>query len=259
MAKAKTNAKKKYTEEEINELVNDNLNKNKTVNNLNYKINIKCKNEKQKYFLKSIKDPNTRIIFVRGSAGTGKTLISLYGALHCLKNPDYNIGKILISKIIIPAARDIGYLKGELEEKIAPYFEAYWNNIQKLVGQSYSKMLKDNELVKESLVNFVRGDTFGTWDENNNPIGEIAIMDEAQNTNVTELKTFISRMGEESKLIIMGDNDQVDIKLKKGEQTGLDDAFERFKEIDGIEFVEFTEDDIVRDPFLIQVMKCYEK
>jgi phosphate starvation-inducible PhoH-like protein len=72
------------------------------------------------------------------------------------------------------------------------------------------------------------------------------------------MKTYISRLGENSKLIIMGDTDQIDIKLNKGEKCGLEDAFDRFKDIEGISFVEFDENDIVRDSFLIEIMKRYK-
>jgi phosphate starvation-inducible PhoH-like protein len=73
------------------------------------------------------------------------------------------------------------------------------------------------------------------------------------------MKTFISRMGEESKLVIMGDSDQIDLKLNKGEKCGLDDAWDRLQGVPGIGFIEFTEDDIVRDPFLIEIMKRYKQ
>ena len=256
MAKSKKkNNNGNLTNEEIEEV----LNQSNGTNSLSYSINIKCKNEKQKHLLNLVKDENIRIIFIKGSAGTGKTFISLLGALQCLKSNEHNIGKILMSKVIVPAARDIGYLKGELDDKIAPYFKAYWNNIEKIVGKSWADHLKNNQYIEETLVNFVRGDTFGSFDYKGNPVGEIACLDEAQNLNIVEMKTFLSRLGEKSKMIVMGDSDQVDIKLKKDEKTGLDDAFERFQGINGIEFVEFTDDDIVRDPFLIEVMKRYNE
>jgi phosphate starvation-inducible protein PhoH and related proteins len=223
-----------------------------------YRINSKFKNAKQKEFYSKILDKDTRIVFVKGSAGTGKTYVSLMAALECIKEQSVNINKILISKVIVPSGRDIGFLKGSLEEKIAPYFTSYWSNITKLIGQAWSAKLKENQIVEESIVNFMRGDTFGTHDASGNPIGAIAIMDEAQNCTVAEMKTFISRMGEHSKLIVMGDTDQTDIKLGRNEKSGLDDAFERFEGLEGIEFVEFTEDDIVRDPFLINIMKRYK-
>lgn len=222
-----------------------------------FKINSKFKNEKQKNLYNDIIDKNNRVIFVKGVAGSGKTYVSLMAALQCLKDTDYNISKIILSKIIVPAGSDIGFLRGQLDEKVAPYFVSYWANVHKLIGAAWGNKLKAERTIEEVIINYMRGITFGTYDSSGTPIGTISILDEAQNTTVNEMKTFISRLGEGSKLIIMGDSDQVDIKLKRDEKNGLDDAFERFQNIDGIKFHEFNEDDIVRDKFLIEIMKRY--
>lgn len=247
--------RKDYDDEMFNEMKSD---VNKKFTETTYTINSKFKNVKQKEFFNVIINKNVRIIFVKGSAGSGKTFCGLMAALHCLKNKEFNINKIILSKIIVPAAKDIGFLKGTLEEKTAVYFESYWSNIVKLIGGAATTMLKDRGIIEESLVNFMRGVTFGSHDPSGRPIGMIAILDEAQNSTIGEMRTFISRLGENTKLIIMGDSDQMDIKLARGEKHGLDDAFERFKDMDGVKFVEFTEDDIVRDKFLIEIMKRYK-
>jgi len=224
---------------------------------LNYKINIKFKNEKQKDLFSKILE--NRITFIRGSSGTGKTLISLKTALYCLKNPEYNIGKILITKPIIESSSSsLGYLKGDIVDKTMPYFESYYDNIEKIIGTDWTKYLRNNDLINESILNFMRGTTFSGIDEKGNHIGYICLIDEAQNTSIKELKLFISRMGEGSKLIIMGDTDQCDLKLSKNDKSGLDDAFDRFKDIPGVSFFEFSEQDIVRDKFLIKIMERYK-
>ena len=105
----------------------------------------------------------------------------------------------------------------------------------------------------------MRGSTFGRYTADGKPVGSFCIFDETQNCTDVEMKTFISRIGEGSKLVILGDIDQIDLKLGKGEKCGLEDAIDRLQNIDGIGFVEFTEDDIVRDPFLIEIMKRYKK
>jgi len=236
----------------------EDINSTKNTQELTFKINLKFKNEKQKDLYNKILDKNNRLIIIKGSAGTGKTIISMMAALNCLTDKSYNISKILISKLIVPAGRDIGFLKGDLEEKTAPYFTSYWANVRKLVGSSWANLMKGNKTIEEGLINYMRGDTFGEFDSAGKPMGWIAILDEAQNTNTNEMKTFISRLGENSKLIILGDTDQVDIKVDKGEKTGLDDIYSRFQGIDGVAYVEFTEDDIVRDKFLIEIMKRYK-
>ena len=228
-------------------------------NDLNFEINCKFKNEKQKKMYSTIME--NRITFVRGTAGTGKTLISLLTALKCLKNPDVNIEQIVLTKPIveITSTKGLGALPGDINEKTLSYYTHFYDNLIKIIGNESTKFLKNNEIIKETILNYLRGSTFGRWDSAGNPVGSFCIFDEAQNCSIVEMKTFISRMGEESKLVIMGDTDQIDLKLNKGEKCGLDDAWDRLQNIKGIGFVEFTEDDIVRDPFLIEIMKRYKK
>lgn len=224
-----------------------------------FRINCKFKNAKQKEMFNTIKE--NRITFVRGAAGTGKTLISLLTALRCLQDSNINIDQIVLTKPIVEISsnKGLGALPGDINEKTLSYFTHFYDNLVKLVGSEATKNLKEKGTIKETVLNFLRGSTFGKWDSNGNPIGSFCIFDESQNCLPVEMKTFISRMGEESKLVIMGDSDQIDLKLAKGDVCGLDDAWDRLQGIPGIGFVEFTEDDIVRDPFLIEIMKRYKQ
>jgi len=224
-----------------------------------FKINTKYKNEKQKSMSNVIME--NRITFVKGPAGTGKTFIALMAGLKLLKDPDKNINQVVLTKPIveIKSQNSIGALPGDLHEKTLGYFTHFYDNLIKIVGNASAKYLKDAGFIKESVLNFVRGSTFGTYDSNGNPIGSFCLLDEAQNTTIEEMKTFISRMGEESKLVILGDPDQIDLKFKPGEKCGLVDAVDRLDGIEGIGTFEFTEDDIVRDPLLIEIMKRYKK
>jgi phosphate starvation-inducible protein PhoH and related proteins len=232
--------------------------KRNQIMSLQFSINCKFKNTRQKEMYNTIM--SNRITFVRGAAGTGKTIISLLTALKCVKDSNVNIDQIILTKPIveITSTKGLGALPGDINEKTLSYYTHFYDNLIKLIGNEATKYLKNNEVIKETVLNYLRGSTFGRWDSNGNPIGSFCIFDEAQNCSIVEMKTFISRMGEESKLVIMGDSDQVDLKLNKGEKCGLDDAWDRLQGIDGIGFVEFTEDDIVRDPFLIEIMKRYK-
>jgi len=224
---------------------------------INFKIRSKFKNKKQKEMYNVIL--NNRITFVRGAAGTGKTFVALLTALECIKNKSINIDQIVLTKPIVEITSSrsgLGALPGDINEKTLSYYTHFYDNLIKLVGSDMTKLLKNNGMIKETVLNFLRGSTFGKWDDNGNPIGSFCIFDEAQNSSIVEMKTFISRMGEESKLVIMGDSDQIDLKLK-GEKCGLDDAWDRLGGLEGIGFVEFSEEDIVRDPFLIEIMKRY--
>jgi phosphate starvation-inducible PhoH-like protein len=221
-----------------------------------FKVNCKFKNKKQKELYNTIM--SNRITFCSGAAGTGKTLISLMAALDCLKDKSRNIGQIVLTKPIVEIGKSLGAMPGDLNEKTLQYFTHFYDNLIKIIGSYQTGYLKENNFIKETVLNFVRGSTFGQYNSNGEPIGSFCIFDESQNCTVTEMKTFISRMGENSKLVILGDIDQIDFKFAKGEKCGLEDAIDRLKGVDGIGFFEFDESDIVRDPFLIEIMKRYK-
>lgn len=193
---------------------------------------------------------------------THNTFVSLMTALECIKDNKINIDQIVLTKPIVEITSNkngLGALPGDLNEKTLSYYMHFYDNLTKLIGNDSTKLLKERGIIKDTVLNYLRGSTFGKWDENGKPVGSFCIFDEAQNCTPIEMKTFISRMGEESKLVIMGDSDQIDLKLNKGEKCGLDDAWDRLQGVDGIGYVEFTEDDIVRDPFLIEIMKRYKQ
>jgi len=209
---------------------------------------IKMKNDKQKELIKKIHE--NEIIFIAGPAGTGKTFIALKAAIEVLINAgNETIKQILITKPIVEAGESIGFLPGKVDEKIDPYMHSFESNFKKLIGNTYTKALFENDVVKSVPLAYMRGATFHD---------SIAILDEAQNTTKTGLKLFLSRKGEGSKLIIIGDIDQTDLALRNGDVNALQDAFKRFKDIPKLAFMEFTEDDIVRSNILIELMKRYK-
>jgi len=247
---------KKFISEEIEDTYreNDFLGNNP----LQYKLNFKFKSKKQKEMYNTIM--SNRITFVKGSAGTGKTIVALFAALECLKRSDVNIDQIVLTKPIveITTQRGIGALPGDINEKTLAYYTHFYDNLCKIIGNENTRILKHNGFIKETVLNYLRGSTFGKYTPDGKPIGTFCIFDESQNSSITEMKTFISRMGEESKLVILGDSDQIDLKLNKGEKCGLEDAITRLQHIQGIGVIEFFEEDIVRDPFLIEIMKAYK-
>ena len=227
--------------------------KQERAKNLSFKTKAKFKNQKQKLMYDTILE--NRITFIQGSAGTGKTFIALMTALECLKNK--KIGQIILTKPIVEVSKSIGLLPGEIGDKTHAYFMHFYDNLNKLIGAEQVSYLRDNGFIVESVLNFMRGLTFDNLDESGKSLGAIVILDESQNTNVHEMKTFISRMGEDCKLIIMGDIEQSDLKLSHSDKNGLKDAIDRFQDMENIGYIEFTDDDIVRDPFLIEIMKRY--
>lgn len=237
----------------------DNLASNTQQSKFQFKANMRFKNKKQKDMYTSIL--SNRITFVRSPAGTGKTFIALLAALELIRNPKYNINNIILTKPIveISSSKGLGHLPGTVDEKTSVYFAHFYDNLTKIIGEKSIKFLKDSGVLKECVLNYIRGITFGTYDDNQNPIGSVCILDESQNCTSREMQAFISRMGEGSKLIILGDSDQIDIRLQNYESCGLDDAIYRLGDLDSVAVVEFDENDIVRDPFLIEIMKRYKK
>lgn len=210
---------------------------------------IKCKTAKQKEMINTIRD--NEIIFVRGAAGTGKTFIALKAALELLKKEDNPFHKILLTKPIIEAQNNkLGFLPGGIDEKIDPYMDSYMTNIKTLVGASQAGILSSGGIVDFNPLPYMRGATF---------MNSVAILDEAQNVTVGGMKLFISRKHETCKLIVLGDEDQTDLSIRGQERNGLQDAFERFQGLDGVGFVTFSEEDIVRSSILIEIMKRYKK
>jgi len=250
---------KRGINEELSEIDNmDNYIRDQ-VSSFQFKVNCKFKNKKQKEMYDTIMC--NRITFVKGVAGTGKTMIALLAALDCIKNKNINISQIVLTKPIveITTSKGLGALPGFLDQKILCYYTHFYDNLIKIIGNEATNYLKQNGVIKETVLNYLRGSTFGRYTADGKPVGSFCIFDETQNCTDVEMKTFISRIGEGSKLVILGDIDQIDLKLGKGEKCGLEDAIDRLQNIDGIGFVEFTEDDIVRDPFLIEIMKRYKK
>ncbi len=221
---------------------------------LGYKINIKFKNRKQKEYHTGIKE--NRIFFAKGSAGTGKTICAVLAALEMLK--EGTIKKILITKPIVESSTSMGFLPGDMTTKISQYMVSFYSNIEKIIGKEWVNTLKQEGLVVEVPLNFMRGNTFGGINPDGSPSGYFIIADEMQNSTVREMKLLISRLGENSTMVIMGDTDQVDLKLRRNEKNGLDDAIDRLSDLDGIGTIQFLEEDIVRDPFLIEIMKRYK-
>ncbi len=261
--RSRTTSKKrkpKYSQEEEMDVVNDinnNMRNASKAASTNFKIRPKFKNQKQKELYDIILD--NRITIIKGAAGTGKTFIALMAALECIKNKhDFNIEKIIITKPIVEASKSIGFLPGTIEDKISPYMYSFRANFKKIIGDEQTNALVTNNTIKEVPLNYIRGNTIGDVDSMDKAVGHFAILDEAQNATVKDVKLFISRLGEGSKMIIMGDDDQTDLKLDKGDKTGLEDAYSRFQNLKGVGFFEFTEDDIVRDPFLTDIMKRYK-
>lgn len=218
-----------------------------------YKVVIKCKNKKQKDFLNILKDESKIICFGIGSAGSGKSYISLSYALQALKDESTPYKKIIC---LVPTcqagAMSLGFLKGTLEEKVQPFIEADSYTMEKILSNSgnYSgKQLIEglirNDVINYDVVNFARGKTYDN---------ALILINEAENYSKEEMLLLLTRIGENSKIIISGDIEQMDRKDLKTSQCGMTYALEKLKDMDEVDCVEFNNEDIVRNPIISKII-----
>lgn len=255
-------AKKKRLVESLDEdeleYINNKMNPEKEEANsipsklLNFKLKLKCKNQKQKELHNLIKEK--QIVFCQGSAGTGKSYIATETALDLLKNGPYR-RIIICCPNVESSAMPLGLLPGTVDEKLQPFLDAIEFTIEKILDDSGNFNSKDvlanllkNDVVVEEAASFLRGKTFDD---------SIIIVDESENFNKQEMLLILTRIGRNSKMVFLGDNMQIDRRdiKKSGEKCGLDYAFEVLKDIEDIGFLEFTEEDIVRNPIITEILK----
>lgn len=195
----------------------------------------------QKDYIQSIRE--NKLTLCSGPAGTGKTLIAASQAYQMVKEGDYD--QIIIVRPAVPACKEkIGFLPGGVEEKMNPFTVPVLYNLAKLIPQNdYKQFIKTR--VQVVPMAFMRGITFENC---------VIILDEAQNTNRDQMKMFLTRLGEECKAIVEGDEDQTDIS----HLNGLSDALDRFDGLPNIGIVEMDESDIVRSTFVARILERYK-
>jgi phosphate starvation-inducible PhoH-like protein len=213
------------------------------------KVNIKpndikatLRQSQQKYVERVL---NNDITFCQGPAGTSKTFTACYIALKLLA--EKKIKTLVLCKPIQEAGEKLGFLPGDVQEKINPYMESYVSNMSKLIGVEATEKLVDAGIIQFKPLAFMRGDTYDD---------ALMILDEAQNSQFKQLMLFVTRMGKNSKVIVTGDISQYDIAKK---DIGLESFINLMEGIKGVGSHKFTEKDIVRAKILKDVVKRYEK
>jgi len=213
---------------------------------LSRSINIKCKTENQKNYLKLIKE--YEIVVCSGPPGVGKSYISIAAALKLVQSPDNSYEKLLIIKPAISVEENLGFLPGDLQEKIAPYMAPSIDFIDKVVGPKKRAELEESgDLILQPL-GFIRGKTIDK---------SIVIIEEAQNISPSQMKSLLTRIGYKSKFIISGDLGQSD-KYRDRKKSGLYDIMERHTNIKEMGFFEFNNKDVVRNPIIAKILLNYE-
>ncbi|MEG1923100.1 MAG: PhoH family protein [Clostridia bacterium] len=205
---------------------------------------IKSKTVGQKKYVDAMKK-NT-ITFSIGPAGTGKTYLAVAIAVTAFKNKD--VEKIILTRPAVEAGEKLGFLPGDLQEKVNPYLRPLYDALSEMFGmETYQKLLEKGAIEIAPLA-YMRGRTLSN---------AYIILDEAQNTTHEQMKMFLTRLGEGSKMVVTGDLTQTDLPYDK--QSGLKHASMILKEVENIAICYFTEKDVVRHPLVQAIVKAYEK
>ena len=185
------------------------------------------------------------LLFAVGPAGSGKTYTAIALAVRALKNKE--VRRIILSRPAVEAGEKLGFLPGDMKEKIDPYLQPLYDALQDMIPATKLTEYMEKGTIQIAPLAFMRGRTLSD---------AVVILDEAQNTTALQLKMFLTRLGFGSKMIITGDMTQID--LPPTQKSGLRDAMDRFRYIKEISIIEFNEKDIVRHPLVKQIVAAYK-
>ena len=201
-------------------------------------VNYKCKNENQGKLRDSIR--NNEITIVSGLPGTGKTYIACAEALKLIKSKSKYKKILLVKSVIQLKGEELGFLPGDLREKLDPYMISFVDNFEKIIGETMTRKLRELGLINIQPLAFVRGRSIDNT---------IIIVDEAQNISIDNMRTLMTRIGDNSKMVILGDVKQKDIRNKK--DSSLEVIIDKFNGMDNFGCVELRNpDDVVRNPII---------
>ena len=185
------------------------------------------------------------LVFATGPAGTGKTYIAIALAVRALKNRE--IKRIILTRPAVEAGERLGFLPGDLKDKLDPYLQPLYDALEDMIPTKRLQDFIENDTIQIAPLAYMRGRTLDR---------ACVILDEAQNTNMGQMKMFLTRMGTNAKFIVTGDATQVD--LPRREDSGLLRTIKMLEDIKGVTVVRFTDSDIVRHPLVSKIVKAFE-
>ena len=204
---------------------------------------IRCKTYGQMKYVEAMR--KNQIVFGIGPAGTGKTYLAMAMAITAMKNKE--VGRIILTRPAVEAGEKLGFLPGDLQEKVDPYLRPLYDALYDILGAEVFQKYMEKGLIEVAPLAYMRGRTLDD---------SFIILDEAQNTTPEQMKMFLTRIGFGSKAVITGDVTQID--LPRGKKSGLKEVMEILKGIEGIEFVMLSEEDVIRHPLVAKIIKAYE-
>lgn len=204
---------------------------------------IKCKSENQQKLVDAFE--NNDMIFATGPAGTGKTYLSIALAVRALK--EKAIRKIILSRPAVEAGEKLGFLPGDMKDKIDPYLQPLYDALEDMLPAVKLQDMMEKNIIQIAPLAFMRGRTLSD---------AVVILDEAQNTTTAQLRMFLTRMGWNTKMVITGDMTQID--LPRGQRSGLAESLDILNNVEGIGFVSLGQKDIVRHKLVTRIVNAYE-
>ena len=235
-------------EEDILDIVNGRATKGEAVKDaIVYSMSgkaIKAKSKNQQMLVDACETND--MIFATGPAGTGKTYLSIALAVKALK--EKTAKKIILSRPAVEAGEKLGFLPGDMKDKIDPYLQPLYDALEDMIPAVKLQDMMEKHIIQIAPLAFMRGRTLSD---------AVVILDEAQNTSAAQLRMFLTRMGWNTKMIITGDLTQID--LPKGTRSGLREATTILRGIEGIAFVEMTQKDIVRHRLVTRIVEAYNR
>lgn len=205
---------------------------------------IRAKTIGQRHYINAIRKND--LVFGIGPAGTGKTYLAVVMAVGALKNGYVN--KIILTRPAVEAGESLGFLPGDLKEKVDPYLRPLYDALHDILGMEHTQRLIERGTIEIAPLAYMRGRTLDD---------AFVILDEAQNTTQAQMKMFLTRLGFGSKMVITGDQTQID--LPRGVKSGLIMAENILTSVNGIEFIHLEQTDVVRHPLVARIIRAYEK
>lgn len=201
------------------------------------------KNINQKNYLKTVLEND--VVFGVGPAGTGKTYLAVAAALKLLR--DKRIERVVLTRPAVEAGEALGFLPGDLQEKLLPYLRPLYDAMNDMLGAEETLALVERQIVEIAPLAYMRGRTLSN---------AFVILDEAQNTSHEQMMMFLTRLGENSKMAITGDITQID--LPRNKKSGLVDALETLDGVDGVKIFRFDAGDVIRHPLVTKIVAAYD-
>ena len=205
---------------------------------------IRVKNMGQKRYVEAI--DKSDVVFGVGPAGTGKTFLAVVCAIAAFKKGE--VSRIILTRPAVEAGESLGFLPGDLKEKVDPYLRPIYDSLYAILGTNTTDRLMERGVIEVAPLAYMRGRTLDD---------AFVILDEAQNTTDAQMKMFLTRLGFNSKMVVNGDMTQVDLPGRQ--HSGLIDARRILKNIDQIKFINFSAQDVVRHPVVAKIITAYEK